>query len=125
MILLIPNKSTERIIVNKEIIDEEIEEIIDLKNKEIIECLKKHESQICENRQDQDCQGKFGEVGCLQFLPTTFYEFCVIKYKIAKDDTEIKKCKIQEKCADRMIQDGFYYLWTTIKFCKIKEWQKE
>jgi len=86
-----------------------------LTNEKILACLIEKESQGSEK-----AKGKFGEIGCLQFLPATFERFCVKKYGLAKKE-DIWNCKIQKECADRMIEEGYWWLWTTWWECK-KNW---
>lgn len=86
-----------------------------LENERFLACLIEKESQG-----NEKAKGKYGEIGCLQFLPKTFEKFCIKKYGLAKKE-DIWNCKIQKKCADRMISEGYWWLWTTWKKCK-KNW---
>jgi hypothetical protein len=86
-----------------------------LKNEKVLVCLIEKESQG-----NEKAKGGCGEIGCLQFLPSTFERFCVKKYKLAKKE-DIWNCEIQKKCADRMIEEGYWWLWTTWWKCK-KNW---
>jgi hypothetical protein len=82
-----------------------------LKFGNLLSCLVEKESQGKEN-----ARGDCGEIGCLQFLPRTFNEFCVNKYRLA-EMKDIKNCEIQKRCADLMIRDGYLKRWTTWKYC--------
>ena len=59
--------------------------------------------------------GKAGEIGILQFMPRTFYFFCVKKYGLPN---RIWSAAIQKECAKKMLLDGFENHWMTLKFCK-------
>jgi hypothetical protein len=78
---------------------------------DLISCLEYHES-----KGNPTARGKDGEIGCLQFLPKTFEEFCVKKYKFRNDPYDPE---IQRQCADQMISENWknVYLWTTAKKC--------
>jgi hypothetical protein len=86
-----------------------------LQNEKVLACLIEKESQG-----NEKAKGNFGEIGCLQFLPSTFERFCVKKYGLAKKE-DIWNCEIQKKCADKMIEEGYWWLWTTWWKCK-KNW---
>ena len=75
----------------------------------ILDCLSYHES-----RNNPYVVGKAGEKGILQFMPKTFQHFCVDKYGFKNDiwDTEI-----QFVCADKLINEGYIFFWTTYKRC--------
>lgn len=77
----------------------------------LIECLAKHES-----GNDQSQIGKAGEIGCMQFLPTTFNTF---KKRFGMD-VSINSCEDQKILADRILTENFADLkhWTTRKFCQ-------
>lgn len=77
----------------------------------LISCLEYHES-----KGDPEAIGEAGEIGCLQFLPETFEEFCVEKYKFRNDPFDPE---IQKQCADRMISENWknLYLWATANKC--------
>ena len=87
-----------------------------LTNEKILACLIEKESQG-----NEKAKGKFGEIGCLQFLPATFERFCIKKYGLAKKEDEIWNCLTQQLCADRLIRDGYSNFWTTWWECK-KNW---
>ena len=67
-----------------------------------------------ESRGNPKAVGEAGEIGILQFMPTTFQQFCVEKYGY-KDD--IYNSNIQKDCAAEMIEKGGITHWTTKKFC--------
>ena len=76
-----------------------------------IDCLEFYESSGNPN-----AVGKAGEIGCLQFMPSTFQMFCVDMYGL-KDN--IWNCELQKLCANLMIGDKYERVnhWTTYKFC--------
>ena len=78
----------------------------------LIDCLEFYESSG-----DPNAVGKAGEIGCLQFMPSTFQMFCVDMYGLEDD---IWDCGIQKLCANLMIGDKYERIshWTTYKFCK-------
>jgi hypothetical protein len=77
----------------------------------LINCLEFYESSGNPN-----AVGDAGEIGCLQFLPTTFQHYCVEKYGFPDD---IWSCGIQKECADKMITDRWnnVYHWTVAQWC--------
>lgn len=58
--------------------------------------------------------GKAGEIGVLQFMPSTFQHFCVEKYGYRND---IWDAGIQRDCAAEMLNDGLIHHWTTRDKC--------
>ena len=79
-----------------------------LAEKPIIQCLIKKES-------GGDCSkiGKAGEIGCLQYLPTTFAEYSQ-KYGLALD---IHSSEDQIILAAKMIENGLIKKWSTYTAC--------
>jgi hypothetical protein len=75
----------------------------------LIQCLIQKESQF-----NPYARGLAGEIGILQFMPTTFRNFCVYKYGYKND---IWNPEIQIRCAEDMISDGLIYHWTTAPLC--------
>ena len=76
----------------------------------LIDCLSYYESS-----HNPNAVGKAGEIGCLQFMPSTFQMYCVDKYGLTDD---IWNCKIQWECCDKMLIDGGINNWTTAPLCK-------
>jgi len=58
--------------------------------------------------------GKAGEIGCLQFMPSTFQHYCVKKYGLPDD---IWNEEIQRECADKMLKQGLINHWSTKNLC--------
>lgn len=75
----------------------------------LVDCLEEEESSC-----NPLAVGKAGEIGCMQFMPSTFQTYCVEKYGLLND---IWDCEIQRECADRMIRDGGINHWTTKNKC--------
>ena len=73
-------------------------------------CLMEHESQFNGN-----AKGKAGEIGWLQFMPSTYIEQCCYKYGYDYDG--IKDLQTQIKCAQRLIAEGDLWRWTTRSKC--------
>ena len=76
----------------------------------LIDCLSYYESS-----HNPNAVGKAGEIGCLQFMPSTFKMYCVDKYGLKND---IWDCKVQWECADKMLIDGGINNWTTRDLCE-------
>ena len=76
----------------------------------LIDCLSFYES-----GHNPNAVGKAGEIGCLQFMPSTFKIYCVDKYGLTDD---IWNCETQKICADKMLIDGGINNWTTKDLCK-------
>ena len=79
-------------------------------NRELIDCLIKYES-----RGDNEAIGKAGEIGILQFLPSTFQSECVEKLGYTDN---IMNEEITKECAGEMIYKGGLSHWTTRKLCQ-------
>lgn len=75
----------------------------------LVDCLSYYES-----RHNPNAVGQAGEIGCMQFMRSTFQRHCVEKYGLEND---IWNCEIQRECADMMLKDGGIEHWTTKKFC--------
>lgn len=75
----------------------------------LINCLIKYES-----GGNQNAIGKFGEIGWLQFMPSTWSDF----NKRYNWDLDIYNSDHQILLAEKMIADGYLNRWTTAKFCK-------
>jgi len=58
-----------------------------------------------------------GSCGCLQFQKPTFQNFCIVRYHLANSTDGVWNCEISRRCADRMISDGYGYLWATWDRC--------
>lgn len=71
----------------------------------LINCLEWEES-----RNNPNAFGKAGEIGCLQFLPSTFKAYC---------EGDIWNCKDQRVCCDKMLQENWENInqWTTANRC--------
>jgi hypothetical protein len=84
--------------------------LADSKHFELIECLAKWESGNNQNR-----KGQAGEIGCMQFLPSTFSTFKE-KYQLKID---INSCEDQKFLANEMLNDDISNVkhWTTRWFC--------
>lgn len=82
----------------------------------LVACLEKEESLICKIQQREKCIGQAGEIGELQFMPSTFQQYCVEQFNLRDD---IENAEIQRMCADYMIQDNWdnVYHWTTARKC--------
>ena len=79
-------------------------------------CMMKKESTYNPNAYNpNDPNG--GSCGCLQFQKPTFQEFCIDKYHLSNSVEDVWNCDISRRCADRMISDGYGYLWTTWDNC--------
>ena len=80
-------------------------------NASLINCLIRHESSG-----RIDAVGKAGEKGILQFMETTFQQFCIDRYGLSSN---IWNPNTQKVCADKMISEDFdnVYHWTTYSFC--------
>jgi len=76
----------------------------------LIDCLSYYESS-----NNPNAVGKAGEIGCLQFMPSTFQMYCVDKYEMTDD---IWDCSIQRECCDKMLINGGINHWTTALLCK-------
>jgi hypothetical protein len=76
----------------------------------LIECLEHYES-----TDNPNAVGKAGEIGCMQFMPSTWQLYCVDQYGY----TDIWNCDQQKDCCDEMLEDGFYNVnhWTTKHLC--------
>jgi hypothetical protein len=85
----------------------------------ILECLEYYESKICETQNRERCVGKAGEIGCLQFLPATFRNYCIETYGVAKGMADIYICEIQRRCAQRMLEEDFNLIenWSVASKC--------
>lgn len=59
--------------------------------------------------------GKSGEIGVLQFMPSTFQSFCVDKYGYRDN---IWNLEIQRDCCAEMIANGGINHWTTKELCQ-------
>ena len=81
---------------------------------EILSCLAYEES-----KNNPKAKGPCGEIGILQFLPKTFEIYCIDKYSLTKDKSEIFNPQIQFKCADLMLQERWsnIYHWVSAKRC--------
>lgn len=55
--------------------------------------------------------------GCLQFWQRTFKCYCMNKYHLTNNPYDIFDCEIQHRCADRMLEEGLGFHWTTYKKC--------
>ena len=77
----------------------------------LVNCLAYHES-----RHDINAVGQAGEIGELQFMPSTFQQYCVEQFNLRND---IQNAEIQRICCDYMIQDKWnnVYHWTTAEMC--------
>lgn len=75
----------------------------------LVDCLEEKESNC-----NPLAVGKAGEIGCMQFMPSTFQSYCVEKYGLIND---IWDCEIQRECADKMLIDGGINHWTTKNLC--------
>lgn len=75
----------------------------------LVDCLSFYESS-----HNPNAVGKAGEIGCMQFMPSTFQNYCVEQYGL---DNDIWNCTIQRECADRMLKDGGLDHWTTASKC--------
>jgi len=77
----------------------------------LINCLIHHES-----RGNPKAIGKAGEIGILQFKPSTWKIYCVDRYKFRDD---IYSPELQKLCADQMLQENFANIrhWTTASKC--------
>jgi len=75
----------------------------------LVDCLEEKES-----NGNSLAVGQAGEIGCMQFMRSTFQTFCVERYGLPDD---IWNCDIQKECADRMIADGGIDHWTTKHLC--------
>ncbi len=84
----------------------------------LVDCLYHHESDVCRANNDQICIGKAGERNCMQFLFSTWKNYCVDTFGFSMED--IDNCNSQKLCADYMIQRDFGNAqhWTTYKFCQ-------
>lgn len=71
----------------------------------LISCLEFNESS-----RNPSAVGKTGEIGCLQFLPSTWEQYC---------EGDIWDCEAQKRCCDKMIRERWnnIYHWTTAKHC--------
>jgi len=58
---------------------------------------------MCESTLDPNAEGKAGEIGIYQFLPSTFSNYC---------DGDIFNPNNQIECAAKMISEGLEYHWT-------------
>jgi hypothetical protein len=63
----------------------------------------------CESSGNPAAIGKAGEIGLLQFMPTTFQAFCVDRYHL-KD--KIWDSSIQIKCARQMLENNLENHWS-------------
>jgi hypothetical protein len=77
----------------------------------VIDCLEKYES-----GGNEYAMGEAGEIGCMQFMPSTWDMYCVGKYHLRNN---IWDCGLQRLCADLMLQDKISNLnhWTTARYC--------
>ena len=73
-------------------------------------CLMEHESHFNGNK-----VGRAGEIGWLQFMPTTYVELCVNKYHYSYYN--LKDLSTQIQCARKIIAANGLRNWTTRKFC--------
>jgi len=85
----------------------------DVQNTLLLDCLIGKES-----RNDPKALGDSGRArGILQMWRSFFHDFCVVKYGLASSTSEIWDEEIQIRCADRAIEDGYGYKWTTLSKC--------
>jgi len=75
----------------------------------IVDCLSWEET-----KNSPYAMGKAGEIGILQFMPSTFQMYCVDKYQLRNNIWDVE---IQKRCCDYMISDGLIHHWTTAKYC--------
>jgi len=77
----------------------------------LINCLVYYES-----GGNSEAVGKDGEIGILQFLPTTWRTYCVNKYGF---EDNIWSEDLQKICADQMLKEDFRNIrhWTTASKC--------
>jgi len=75
----------------------------------LVDCLVKAESSG-----NPKAVGKAGEIGILQFMPSTFQHFCVEKYNYRDD---IWSPEIQRKCCAEMLEEGLINHWSTKDLC--------
>ena len=82
--------------------------VIPIKHQELIDCLSWYES-----RNNPEAVGKAGEIGILQFLPSTWELYC---------EGNIENPTHQRICADEMLKENIRNLrhWTTRHFCQIE-----
>lgn len=66
---------------------------------------------MCESSGNPKAIGKAGEIGILQFLPSTFEEFSE-RYSLNLD---IYNPDHQVELSAKMIRDGYVFLWTCSK----------
>ena len=93
-------------------IDPVVDYKIERNNQELINCLMEHESS-----NGKYLEGDGGKaIGCLQYHYDTFKENCIEKHKLTDKDDRYD-CKISQDCADKMIEDGLAYRWTTLSKC--------
>lgn len=120
---LIENPETNRIIIlnGTTIKAQSIQYRKPLKYAALLDCLIYYESQICQTQKKERCIGDHGtSFGILQFKRATFKQFCINKYGLAQNLSQIFDAEIQKKCANYMLEENWnniYHWRNTIKKC--------
>ena len=58
-----------------------------------------------------------GSMGCMQYSPFTFSDYCIDKYGLTENPEDIFNCSISRECAVLMLNEGLGHHWSTYKYC--------